>query len=77
MHNSDSIESNFVQKTDSIKEKSVKAFFVRIPYNVIKKINFVEFTYNENGFQKKIYTPIGVISFNYRLLCTNFWNEQE
>lgn len=37
----------------------------------------MEFTYNENGFQKKIYTPIEVISFNYRLLCTNFWNEQE
>ena len=58
MQNSDSIESFFRWETDSIKEKSVKAFFVRIPYKVIKKINFVEFTYYENGFQKKIYTPI-------------------
>ena len=36
-----------------------------------------KFTYNENGSQKKIYTSIEVISFNYRLFYTNFGNEQE
>jgi hypothetical protein len=44
---------------------------------LLKKINFVEFTHNENGSQKKIYTSIEVISFNYRLFYTNFGNEQE
>lgn len=58
MQNSDSTEPNFVWKSDSIKAKSVKAFFVKIPYKVIKRINIAEFTYYENKKKKKVYTQI-------------------